>query len=525
MVRARARRKLALAPLSWLACLVVLSLSPSGAAGAGSITDKLSADGTAVEVTSEPEGTALVHVAVMDNLGGEGLRYLNLPGSQTRYVPPSGMPVVDVQAFSSSYTPIGGWAGRLRTVPAEGSITAQLSADRTAVEVTSEPPGTAFVHVAVMGNLASEGLTYLNLPGSQKRYVPPTGTPIVDVQAFSSSYTPIGSWAGRMQTVPHEEPIAEEPIAEEPIKEEPVPEEPVPEEPVEEEHHEGTPMRVGVDSGGWNWESAVRDFSGAAKYVRSSYTNYSSDSQMNLLARYGVHLLPLFNISPYATSRAAFASAVLAWFHRYGHGGTFWSGKTDLGATTAEIVNEPGNPYFWGSGARTDQAAYSGLVEAVAGALTALPAAHRPRLLVSFDGGYEGDSYGRALIRQDPHLLQLGLGWTVHPYGGTSNAQRSTEGNRPRVTEAHQATGQPVYVTEVGWPTASGQPPTGDSMQWTEQQQAANIRSFVNWARGLGYVDAVVNFNYADYGSNNWYGIVDHTGTHHKLSYATLAGL
>jgi len=269
----------------------------------------------------------------------------------------------------------------------------------------------------------------------------------------------------------------------------------------------------------------VSDFSGAAKYVRSSYRNFATDAEMGLLARYGVQLLPLFNTSPYTSSGAGFAQEVLGWFRRYGHGGTFWNGRTDLGATTAEIVNEPGNPYFWGLGARTDQAAYAGLVELVASALQALPAADRPRLLVSFDGGYEGDSYGRALIRQDPHLLALGLGWTVHPYGGTSDAQHSAEGNRARVTEAHAATGQPVFVTEVGWPTATGQPATGDSMQWTEQQQADNVRSFVQWARGLGYVGAVVNFNYADYGTNDFYGIVNRWGTSHKLAYATLAGL
>src|SRR5581483_183995 len=134
-------------------------------------------------------------------------------------------------------------------------------------------------------------------------------------------------------------------------------------------------------------------------------------------------------------------------------------------------------------------------------------------LLVSFDGGYEGDSYGRALIARDPHLLHLKIGWTVHPYGGHSTLLLSGEGNRSRVTEAHAATGQRVFVTEVGWPTAIGQLPTGDSLQWSEEQQAANIRSFVEWARGLGYVGAVVNFNYADYGLNDWYGIVNSTGT------------
>jgi hypothetical protein len=524
MIRGRPLCNFALTLVWFLPCLLLLWLDPQGARaasqltadvsstelisgtlGTGAISDQLSADGAAVEITNQPPGTTYVHVAVMTNLAGEAVKYLNLPGSQTRYVPPAGLPVVDMQALSSSYAPIGGWAGRLHTTPAQtgespGSLTDRLSPDGTAIEVVSEPAGTAYIHVGLMANLAGAGIVYLNLPASQTRYVPLVGLPVVDMEALSTSNAPIGGWAGRLQVQPHAE-----------------------EEPHEEEH--AGSMSVGLDAGGWDWESAVRDFSGATRYVRSSHINYESDGQVALLARFGVRLMPLFNTSPFTASRGAFAAEVLAWFQRYGHGGTFWRGRTDLGATTAEIVNEPGNPYFWGSGARTDQAAYASLVEGVASALRALPAADRPRLLVSFDGGFEGDSYGRELIRADPHLLRLGIGWTVHPYGGHSSAQSSGEGNRSRVTEAHTATRQTVFVTEVGWPTAVGQPPTGDSLQWSEAQQAANIRSFVEWARGLGYVGAVVDFNYADYGSSNWYGIVDSSGTRHKLSYATLASL
>ena len=79
-----------------------------------------------------------------------------------------------------------------------------------------------------------------------------------------------------------------------------------------------------------------------------------------------------------------------------------------------------------------------------------------------------------------------------------------------------------MYVTEIGWPTAVGMEPTGDSLQWSEQQQAQNITNFVNWARALGYVDDVTYFNYADYGPNDYYGIVNSSGTVHKLSYSAL---
>jgi hypothetical protein len=385
------------------------------------------------------------------------------------------------------------------------SITDKLSSDRTAIEVTSMPSGTTQFHVAVMTDLNGDGIKYLNVPASQARYVPSPTTPVVDVQAFGGSGA-IGGWAGRIQTTPgaQEQPKEEAPREEIPPSEEPLTGE-LP----------GSRMIVGLDAGGWSWESAVKDFSGAVKYVRSSYTNYDSDSQMALLAKYGVQLLPLFD---------EWSSAhVLAWFQRYGHGGSFWAGKTDLGATTVEVVNEPGNPYFWGSGAQTDQAKYAATVEAYSHALEALPAPDRPRLLVSYDGGYEGDNYGRMLVKDDPGLLKLNIGWTVHPYGGTSNREQSALGGRSRVEQAYSETGLPVYVTEVGWPTAVGQPSTGDSLQWTEQQQAENINSFMGWAYRLGYVRAVVDFNYADYGTNDWYGIVNTSGTRHKLSYGVLA--
>ena len=64
---------------------------------------------------------------------------------------------------------------------------------------------------------------------------------------------------------------------------------------------------------------------------------------------------------------------------------------------------------------------------------------------------------------------------------------------------------------------------TGDSLQWSEAQQSENITSFFSWTYSLGYVRAVVYFNYADYAPNNYYGIVNSAGTTHKQSYATLA--
>jgi hypothetical protein len=363
-------------------------------------------------------------------------------------------------------------------------ITDRLSADHTSIEVTSEPTGTGRIHVAIMQNLSGAGVKYLDIPASQLTYTPPAADPVVDVIAETSSGATIGGWAGRIQTTPGG------------VKEEP---------PKEEEHPSA--MTKALDTGGWVSESIAQDFSGAAKHFRARSSYYNSDAAMGDLAKAGVQLMPLF--------RWGEAQGILAWFQRYGKGGTFWAGKTDLGATTAEIVNEPGNPYEGGS--TTNQPQYAAYVEEVNRALSALPEARRPRLLVSFDGGFAGDEYGRILVKDDPNLLKLNIGWTVHPYGG--HGSNSALGGQSRVREALH----PVYVTEVGWPTAVGQPPTGDSLQWTEAQQAENIVNFVRWARSLGYVNDVTIFNGVDYGSNDWYG-VERGNRSHKPSFAALAG-
>jgi len=261
-------------------------------------------------------------------------------------------------------------------------------------------------------------------------------------------------------------------------------------------------MVVGVDTGGWEGGLLTEIVSGGIPYLRvqqgAAPAAYSEEP--------GHIAVVTMSVGPTANPSSAGAEAV--------------SIAEKYHPLTVEVVNEPGNPYFWGSGAQTDQAAYAKLLEGVHTALLAVPAAQRPVELASFDGGYEGDSYGRTLIKDDPRLLELGLGWTVHPYGG--HGSNAAEGNRARVTEAYAATKEGVYVTEVGWSTAVGQPAAPASLQYTEAQQAANITSFVNWARGLGYVKSVIIFIGVDYGTNEFYGI-ETSARKHKLSFAALA--
>jgi hypothetical protein len=319
----------------------------------------------------------------------------------------------------------------------------------------------------------------------------------------------LGNAAGATTLAPllgtAEPPPKEEPPLEEPPKEEPPLEEP-------------STMKVGLDIGGWVWESAINDEAGAVKYVRSSFTHFSDDTHMERLAKAGVTLLPLFGeggtIAGYDTS--TFVNEIVAWFHRYGKGGSFWAGKTDLGATTAELVNEPGNPNFYPDCCSTaGHEAYADLTRKVHSAFAvSFPESIRPKTLVSYDGGYNGSAYGEAVFAAGAVADAV----DVHPYGGHTSRELSGQGHRDKVEQAHAKTGLPVYVSELGWPTCGE---TGDSLNWSESEQAENITSFAAWARGTGYVAAFVSFNYADYGAN-CYGIVKAAGSPHKLSYEAL---
>jgi hypothetical protein len=281
-------------------------------------------------------------------------------------------------------------------------------------------------------------------------------------------------------------------------------------------------MFVGVSAGGWG-PSAFGDIAGAVKYVRMD-SRFANDSEVGGAAAAGVSVASwLFGAggSIGAIDPASYAAEVVSLFKRYGRGGTFWEDKKrDLGSRAVEILNEPGNPGFWSDPA--NYAAYVTLLRTVHEALAAnFPEAIRPEVLASWDGG-EGPSSAFGGGWAALGGLAYCDGVTVHPYGGADGGDGGALGGHEDVENAHRATGKPVYVTEVGWPTAVGQPGTGDSQQWTEAQQAENITSFVRWARSTEYVAMVLIFNYVDYGTNTWYGI-ERADRSHKPSFAALA--
>jgi hypothetical protein len=176
-----------------------------------------------------------------------------------------------------------------------------------------------------------------------------------------------------------------------------------------------------------------------------------------------------------------------------------------------EVLNEPYGSWFWGANAEDAQneAAYANLVKAVYQGFHSEYGANAPKILAAYnsDAGSSSSAWWAGMVAAVPNMTSYFDGVVVHPYGGTGSVASSALGNRALVTQAHNDTGKPAWVTEIGWPTAVGQPATGDSRQWTETQQAANIYNFINWARSTGYVAAVTYFNYVDYSTNMWYGL------------------
>ncbi|HEX4482464.1 MAG TPA: hypothetical protein VH081_01645 [Solirubrobacteraceae bacterium] len=278
---------------------------------------------------------------------------------------------------------------------------------------------------------------------------------------------------------------------------------------------------VGLNAGGWG-ASAFADIAGAARFVRLE-SKFASDAEVGGAAAAGVSIEPwLFGTGSTigAIDPATYAAEIVALFKRYGKGGTFWSGREDLGSESVEVLNEPGNPTFWSD--PTNYSAYVRLLKTVHEALLAnFSEENRPKLLASWDGGEGPNSdFGQEWAALGG--LSYVDGVTVHSYGGSSGQNGGALGARAGVEAAHTLSGKPVYITEVGWPTDVGASATGDSQQWSEAAQAQNIKSFVEWAKLRSYIKMVIVFNFVDYGPDNWYGI-EREDRSHKPSFDTLA--
>jgi hypothetical protein len=185
-----------------------------------------------------------------------------------------------------------------------------------------------------------------------------------------------------------------------------------------------------------------------------------------------------------------YAAYVRAMVERYGPGGEFWRGDgAERPLRAVELWNEPWGHFFFKPD--PDPARYAALARAGAGAIHS--AARGVDVLVPADL-LQVRSDGRivpwfsALLSADPSLPELVDGWTVHPYPSPRSAPPDAPGDPRfgfgRVAETRRlaaAAGaeRPVWITELGWTTA-----TGSDEGVSEEQQAAFLNAALGRALG-----------------------------------------
>ncbi|MDE1861251.1 MAG: hypothetical protein KGH72_06075 [Candidatus Micrarchaeota archaeon] len=288
-----------------------------------------------------------------------------------------------------------------------------------------------------------------------------------------------------------------------------------------------TGMMVGMN-GGWGTVHA-QDMSGTGEnIVRIDAQGAQGTEFPSTYYQYGVKTDALF-AGPYdkggviglagcnsngnsCTNATNWANTALNWYE-----GNCTAGASEC--PTVEVLNEPYGDWYFGSGADSSQngVAYANLVEATYNVFHAKYGSNSPLIIAAWEpcsNGASGNCYTSwwTGFKSVSGISSHYDGITVHPYGGGCgySTTLSGQGNRAAVASAHNNTGKNVYVTEVGWPTATvveSCESSGDSLQWSLTGQADNIYNFVTWARSTGYVSMITLFGYRDYGTYAWYGI------------------
>jgi hypothetical protein len=274
---------------------------------------------------------------------------------------------------------------------------------------------------------------------------------------------------------------------------------------------------IGLDASSGSWATDVK---GCVGTVRVNQTEHAGSFGSMWTA--GLKTLVLFG-GPYngggvkGLNPTTWANNALNWYV---------ANTSPSASPIIEILNEPYGEWFWSSSrdraatrSQSNADAYAVLLKTTWQVFHNHYGSSAPLVLAS----YEDDDWGGKWVHTSAVSGILGFvdGVTVHSYGGSTGQNGGANGDRSKVTNAHSKTGKNVYVTEMGWPTAVGQPPTGDSQQWPESSQASNITNFAAWANQQGWVACWIYFCYRDFGTNDWYGVTRTNGTR-KPSYSAL---
>jgi hypothetical protein len=142
----------------------------------------------------------------------------------------------------------------------------------------------------------------------------------------------------------------------------------------------------------------------------------------------------------------------------------------------------------------------------------------RPLQLCSMDGGHDSlDAFGEAWMKNKEALAGCDM-LTNHPYGGQGAREAAKLGDRKLVERTWTLTGKPVAVTEVGFPNGHN---AGDSLLYSESEQAWAMYHFYEWASHTGHVPVVTEYGYRDGQVGGGYGIENHAGAR-KQAYTAV---
>ena len=241
-----------------------------------------------------------------------------------------------------------------------------------------------------------------------------------------------------------------------------------------------------------------------------------TDQLMAAAARAGIDVLPILGSPPAWASdhpngadrfppanNSDFASFAKAVVTRYGDGGTFWASvRPELSPMPIEAVqiwNEPWSDTYWGP--LPDPAGYARLVRATGSVVHDVD----PEIDVVISGDLLHTGGGGPIrywidevLRADPGLGSYFDAYSVHPYPAGSPMTDNADGRWDfrRVQLIRQATvargvPKPIWITEIGWSTASNAGGVSESTQATYTRQAIT-RAFDDWP----YVERLYVYSY-----------------------------
>jgi hypothetical protein len=246
-----------------------------------------------------------------------------------------------------------------------------------------------------------------------------------------------------------------------------------------------------------------------------------------------------WNVGPTTESAvAAYGAFVRSVLERYGSNGTFWSANPSLPKTPIENVdiwNEPYAPMFWSSGF-PDPSAYARLFKAAV--LAARSADPRAKFMLEADTASYAPgepAFLSAMFDAVPDLAAYADSVSVHPYTirgwGPTYCTPSPAGTTPdwhrtryqacrifdirRILDAHGGAHVKIWITELGWSTASG-----DIDSVSEATQAEYVRRTFEQLRGSwrGTVSGMLLYSYQTREAvpglrNDFFGLVHADGT------------